>query len=169
MTSYSDSIREMTKYSGEFEHSGSRHVDSELQHSMKLFRAQRNFYIAGFALFLLLVIKKLVTLITQLAQLDIQSEAYMKQAKSASEAAKAAMKDNSGKSSSGDKSSGDSKEIAELKKQLKEKEAELVKSQTNEEALKKQAKNISDEYDRLNKELKKQQSVSSSSGEKKDN
>lgn len=30
------------------------HLDSELQHSMKLFRAQRNFYIAGFALFLCL-------------------------------------------------------------------------------------------------------------------
>lgn len=156
----------MTKYSGEFEHSGSRHVDSELQHSMKLFRAQRNFYIAGFALFLLLVIKKLVTLITQLAQLDIQSEAYMKQAKSASEAAKAAMKDNK---SSGDKSSGDSKEVSELKKQLKDKEAELIKSQTNEEILKKQAKNISEEYDRLNKELKKQQLSTSSSGGKKDN
>lgn len=143
----------MTKYSGEAEHMGSRHVDSELQHSMKLFRAQRNFYIAGFALFLLLVIKKLVTLITQLAQLDIQSEAYMKQAKSASEAATKAMKDNK---SSGDKS-GESKEVTELKKLLEDKEAEISLLKVNESALQKQAKNLTKEYDRLNKEFKKQQ------------
>lgn len=49
-----DSMREMSKYAGELntDQMGSRHVDAELQHSMKLFRAQRNFYIAGFALFL---------------------------------------------------------------------------------------------------------------------
>lgn len=142
----------MTKYSGDVDHMGSRHVDSELQHSMKLFRAQRNFYIAGFALFLLLVIRKLVTLITALAQLGIEAEASMKQAKSASEAAKAVLKDSK---TAGDKS-GDSKEVAELKKLLKEKESELTKAKANEEAVKAQAENLTKEYDRLMGELRKQ-------------
>lgn len=51
-----DAIREMRKYSvGREEHGVDHgHLDAELQYSMKLFRAQRNFYIAGFALFLCL-------------------------------------------------------------------------------------------------------------------
>lgn len=140
----------MTKYSGELnsDHLGSRHVDAELQHSMKLFRAQRNFYIAGFALFLLLVIRKLVTLITSLAQLGLEAEAAMKQAKSASEAAKTMLK---GDKSSGDKS-GSKQDTSETSKLLKEKESELSRAKSNEEALKKQAKNLTEEYDRLTAE-----------------
>lgn len=154
-----DSMREMMKYSGELntDHMGSRHVDAELQHSMKLFRAQRNFYIAGFALFLFLVIRRLVTLITDLSQLGIQAEAAMKQAKSASDAAKNLMgKDDK---SSGDKTKeGEPKEVAKLKELLKEKEKELTKAKSNEEAIKKQAKNLTEEYDRLANEHKALQS-----------
>lgn len=156
-------MREMVKYQGDLntDHMGSRHVDAELQHSMKLFRAQRNFYIAGFALFLFLVIRRLVTLITELSNLGIQAEAAMKQAKSASDAAKNLMSDD-GKS--GDKASkGDSKELAKLKGLLEEKEKELSKAKSNEEAVKKQAKNLTNEYERLMEEhqkvLKKQQKV----------
>lgn len=147
-------MREMTKYSGDLntDHERARPVDAELQHSMKLFRAQRNFYIAGFALFLLLVIRRLVTLLTALAQLDIQVEVTMKQAKGASEAAKSLMKDD--KSTGGDKASRD-KEVAELKEQLKKKEKELAKAISNEEAVKKQAKNLTEEYDRLTNEHQK--------------
>ena len=51
-----DAIREMRKYSDEqFEeaHShGASHLDMQMQTHMRLFRAQRNFYISGFALFL---------------------------------------------------------------------------------------------------------------------
>lgn len=141
----------MAKYSGDLnsDRGGSRHVDSELQHSMKLFRAQRNFYIAGFALFLFLVIRRLITLITALAQSDIQSEVAMKQAKSASDAAKSMMKD-SGK----EKPSAADKEIEKLKEQLKQKEKELAKEVANSEALKNQSKNLTEEYDRLLKEHK---------------
>lgn len=162
----------MVKYAGDLNTDayGSRHVDAELQHSMKLFRAQRNFYIAGFALFLFLVIRRLVTLITDLAQLGIQAEAAMKQAKSASDAAKNLM-DNDGKSG-GDKSSsvGD-KELPKLKELLKTKEKELEKAKSSEEALKRQADNLTKEYDRLNVEfsslVKKQKKVEGDS--KKDN
>lgn len=145
----------MTKYSGDlnYDKGGSRHVDSELQHSMKLFRAQRNFYIAGFALFLFLVIRRLVTLITALAQSDIQAEAAIKQAKSASAAAKGLMKDSSSKDETGgDKSSSDNKDISKLKELLQEREKELSKAKSNEETLKKQAKNLTEEYDRLTTE-----------------
>lgn len=147
-------MREMTKYSGDLntDHGGSRHVDAELQHSMKLFRAQRNFYIAGFALFLLLVIRRLVTLLTALAQLDIQVEVTMKQARGAADAAKSMLKDD--KSTSGDKTSRD-KEVTELKELLKKKEKELAKAVANEEAVKKQAKNLTEEYDRLTSEHQK--------------
>ena len=142
----------MSKYAGELntDHTGSRHVDAELQHSMKLFRAQRNFYIAGFALFLFLVIRRLVTLITSLAQLDIQAEAAMKQAKSASDAAKSLMKDDK---SSGDKSSGgENKDVSKLKEMLAQSERDLAKARSNEDAVKKQAKNLTEEYDRLTSE-----------------
>lgn len=160
-------MREMVKYAGDLNtdtHGHSRHVDAELQHSMKLFRAQRNFYIAGFALFLFLVIRRLVTLLTDLAQLGIQAEAAMKQAKSASDAAKSLMgKDDK---SSGDKSSGVD-ELGKLKELLKTKEKELEKAKSSEEALKKQADNLTKEYDRLNVELssivKKQKKVENES------
>lgn len=60
----------------------------ELQHSMRLFRAQRNFYIAGFSIFLTLVIRRLVILISTQAQLLAQSEASLRQAQSATTAAR---------------------------------------------------------------------------------
>lgn len=156
----------MSKYAGDLntDHSGSRHVDAELQHSMKLFRAQRNFYIAGFALFLFLVIRRLVTLMTALAQLDIQVEVSLKQAKSASAVAENLMKEGE-KGFAGDKKSAgsDNKEIEKLRQQLKDKEAELSKAKGSEEALKKQAKNLTEEYDRLTSEhqvlLKKQKKI----------
>ncbi len=54
------------------------------QMHMRLFRAQRNFYISGFALFLCLVIRRLVGLISTGATLEAEKEAAMKQAASAS-------------------------------------------------------------------------------------
>lgn len=77
-----------------------------MQHSMRLFRAQRNFYISGFAIFLCMVIRRLVSLITTQAQLLAQSEASMKQAQSATAAARSLMtqqKDGEDKPKDGDK------------------------------------------------------------------
>lgn len=70
------------------EHGGHDHLDKEMQGSMRLFRAQRNFYISGFSLFLSLVIRRLVILISDQANLQAQSEASMRQAQSATTAAK---------------------------------------------------------------------------------
>lgn len=82
-----EAIREMRKYS-HHEPAGDTHLNIEMQHSMRLFRAQRNFYISGFSIFLTLVIRRLVTLISAQATLLAQSEASMKQAQSATLAAR---------------------------------------------------------------------------------
>lgn len=89
-----DAIREMRKYS-HHDHSSDVHLNVEMQHSMRLFRAQRNFYISGFAIFLVLVIRRLVTLISAQANLLAQSEASLKQAQSASAAVKSLMAEKS--------------------------------------------------------------------------
>lgn len=77
-------------------------LNVELQHSMRLFRAQRNFYISGFSIFLTLVIRRLVTLISSQAQLLAQSEASMRQAQSATTAARSLLSQQKGDDKSGD-------------------------------------------------------------------
>ncbi|KAL0196472.1 hypothetical protein M9458_010044, partial [Cirrhinus mrigala] len=61
---------------------------------MKLFRAQRNLYISGFSLFLWLVMRRVITLINQLATAVSTSVALQTQAESANKAAKKYMEDN---------------------------------------------------------------------------
>ncbi|KAG2455337.1 BAP31 protein, partial [Polypterus senegalus] len=61
---------------------------------MKLFRAQRNLYIAGFALLLWFLLRRLVTLLSQQATFVASNEAFKKQALSASDAAKKYMEEN---------------------------------------------------------------------------
>ncbi|GIY00973.1 b-cell receptor-associated protein 29 [Caerostris darwini] len=72
-----DSIREMVKYSGK--HS-SHDYEAELQMHMKLFRSQRNYYIAGMAIFLSLVIYRLAALILTESDLIERNEESMKKA-----------------------------------------------------------------------------------------
>lgn len=62
-----------------------------MQHSVRLFRAQRNFYISGFAIFLVLVIRRLIVLISDQASLLAQSQASIGQAQSATLAARTLM------------------------------------------------------------------------------
>lgn len=84
-------------------------LNVELQHSMRLFRAQRNFYISGFSIFLTLVIRRLVTLISSQAQLLAQSEASMRQAQSATTAARSLLSQQKDDKSAGDAKKGDNK------------------------------------------------------------
>jgi len=139
-----DAIREMRKYSDENVatdgHSHGAHLDTQMQMHMRLFRAQRNFYISGFALFLCLVIRRLVSLISVAATLEAEKEAAMNQAKSASRAAETLMDSGSG---------GDSKAVKELETKLKEKEDELRKAKKDVESMKTQAENLAAEYDRV--------------------
>lgn len=77
-----------------------------MQHSMRLFRAQRNFYISGFAIFLTLVIRRLITLISTQALLLAQSEASLRQAQSATTAARSLLSQQKDREVAGESSSG---------------------------------------------------------------
>jgi len=135
-----DAIREMNKYSdapsGAADHAA--HLDAQMQAHMRLFRAQRNFYISGFALFLSLIIRKLVALITTSATLEVELEAAMKQAQSATRAAESLMQDDKG--------------VSELEEKLKEKDGELQKALADVTSMKSQSVNLTTEYDRLMEE-----------------
>jgi len=134
-----DAIREMRKYSDDPQDSSHSHhdghLDVQMQTHMRLFRAQRNFYISGFALFLCLVIRRMVTLLSNNACLDVEKEAAMKQAQSASRAAEELMKGGDG--------------AGELKEKLAQRELELNKALKDVASMKAQAENLSSEYDRL--------------------
>lgn len=143
-----DAIREMQKYSSEEQQQktvGMSHLDTQMQMHMRLFRAQRNFYIAGFALFLCLVIKRLVGLISANAVLQAEKEAAMKQAESASRAAESLM-------ASGGSMDSNPADVKELKEALAkaEKEAEVAKKDVN--SMKTQSESLAKEYDRLMEE-----------------
>lgn len=151
-----EAIREMRKYSS-FEQSGDVHLNVEMQHSMKLFRAQRNFYISGFAIFLVLVIRRLVTLVSAQANLLAQSEASMKQAQSATAAARSLMED---KNTEKAKEAGEDTTLAELNKlreRVQQLTADLNREKKDKEAVKSQAESINREYDRLTEEYSKLQ------------
>lgn len=163
-----DAIREMRKYSN-VDAEDHKHLDAEMQSNMRLFRAQRNFYISGFSLFLALVIRRLVSLISSQASLLAQSEASMRQAQSATVAAKTLMAQQTTdeKKEKGNTEAND-KLINDLKEQIKEVEEELKLEKKDKMAMKEQAQNLSKEYDRLTEEHAKLQKQVTSSGDKKD-
>jgi len=162
-----DAIREMQKYSSEELQQkaagGMSHLDAQMQMHMRLFRAQRNFYIAGFALFLCLVIKRLVSLISANAGLQAEKEAAMKQAESASRAAETFMK-----SGGGDDATSDPKEVKDLKEALAKAEKEAEAAKKDRDSMKAQSKSLTDEYDRLLAEKDKLERKIAISGDKKD-
>nr|ACO15367.1 B-cell receptor-associated protein 31 [Caligus clemensi] len=151
-----DAIREMIKYNDVHtnEGHGNSHMDIQMQNHLRLFRSQRNFYISGFSLFLCLVIRRMVSLLSQNSILEAERSAAMKQATSASRAAEQIM-------------SGDGVDGA-LKEKLEETEEELTKAKKDVESMKTQAKNLTEEYDRLMEEKDKLERQLATSGDKKD-
>ncbi|CAH1266435.1 BCAP29 [Branchiostoma lanceolatum] len=154
-----NAIREMFKYGSapkvQGGHDATLYPQAEINLHMKLFRAQRNFYIAGFALFLFVVLRRLVTVISNTATLEAKSEAFEKQAKSATDAAQKLLEETEKLKKEGpgaeneveleklrDKVADKNKELEEAKDKLHHLEADL-------EAVKKQAKGVNTEYDRL--------------------
>lgn len=135
------------------------HLNIEMQHNMRLFRAQRNFYISGFAIFLTLVIRRLVMLISAQATLIAQSEASLRQAQSATTAARSLLSQqkNNEENAEGD----DAKkveELSKLKQKVTELETDLKKERKDKEAMKSQSESLNKEYDRLTEEYSKLQS-----------
>lgn len=82
-----DAIREMRKYSNS-EPGAHTHLTSEMKGSVKLFRAQRNFYITGFAIFLAFVIRRLVSMIIIQDELTKKADTIIKKAEAALEKVK---------------------------------------------------------------------------------
>ena len=128
--------------------------------NMRMFRAQRNFYICGFALFLSLVIRRLVILISAQATLLAQSEAALRQAQSATTTAKSLISQKSaGESAQNDTNEVHDKVISELKNCIKDLESknraledECKREKKDKAAIKSQADSLVKEYDRLNEE-----------------
>lgn len=166
-----EAIREMRKYS-HVDPAAEQHLTMGMQHSMRLFRAQRNFYISGFAIFLSLVIRRLISLITSQAQLLAQSEASLKQAQSATAAARSLLSQQKKEDEAGDKpkpSAPSADEADELKKRVAELESELARERKDKEAMKSQSESLNREYDRLTEEFSKlQRKIAISSNDKSD-
>ncbi|XP_053728743.1 uncharacterized protein LOC128763686 isoform X2 [Synchiropus splendidus] len=158
-----DAVREVRKYSSRDVSSNAKLMPNMHDHMhMKLFRAQRNLYISGFAVFLWLVMKRVVTLINQLATATTATAALQDQADQANLAAKKYLEDNAllkktlmaGK---GDQATAEGMEL--LRKELERLQEEhrrsgdaLKTSQSEAEVMKKQMDGLSQEYDRLLKE-----------------
>ncbi|XP_035535502.1 B-cell receptor-associated protein 29 [Morone saxatilis] len=173
-----DAVREVRKYSGKEVGTDAKLQPSMFDHlHMKLFRAQRNLYISGFAVFLWLVMKRVVTLINQLASVSSTTAALQAQADSANQTAKKYMEDNEllkqtlmeGK---GDKATAEGmellrKDVERLKEELKTSGDALKKSQSEADVMKKQTDGLAREYDRLLKEHQELQNLQDS-GNKKD-
>jgi len=142
-----DAVREAWKYNA-IEHKegiSQSHLDAQMQNHMRLFRAQRNMYISGFAGFLCLIINKMVTLLSNNATLQAEKEAALKQADSASKAAESLMKSGDGDAGKSAKDKELEAKVAELKEKLKEANASV-------ESMKDQAEGVSKEYDSLMEE-----------------
>lgn len=186
---FAESIREVRKYSDPLDLTEVKHhaQAAETFHHMKLFRAQRNLHISGFALFLWFILRRLVILVSREATLMAESEASYKQAQSASAVAQQLMdekveKDDNKKNAAteGDvKKSSKSepadqtaieKDLAQTQAELEKTKEELYKAKLDFESMKKQAESTNKEYDRLLLEHEKlQNQAAEGEGGKKDN
>ncbi|KAM4696687.1 B-cell receptor-associated protein 31 [Rhinophrynus dorsalis] len=179
-----DAFREIQKY-GVGEQVDLKNNPVAVEHiHMKLFRAQRNLYIAGFSLLLSFLLRRLVTLISKQATLLASNEAFRKQAESASDAAKKYMEEN-------DKLKKELKalgvevsdlpdtnveeenkmlkgEVRKLKEELESTKKALQKSESEVTAIKKQSQGLTKEYDRLLDEHSKLQALVDGPKDKKD-
>jgi len=179
-----DAVREVNKFAGPTSEVDLKHNPDQQNFAlMKLFRAQRNLYIAGFALFMWFIIRRLITLISQQAKLEADCEASQKQAKSASEAAKRMLEEKENLSNLAKAEDTDidavkrekdlAQDLDKLKQTLSNTRKELEAKQKDFDALKSQAEGTNKEYDRLLKEYsnlqKKLDEVSGSEDGKKTN
>lgn len=155
-----DAVREVRKYSAKDVGANAKLQPNMYDHlHMKLFRAQRNLYISGFAVFLWLVMKRVITLISQLASVSDTTAALQTQADGANQAAKKYMQDNErlkqtlmeGK---GDQATAEGMEllrteVKKLKEELKASEDSLTKSKRDFDELKERLESVEREYNQL--------------------
>eukprot|EP00117_Sycon_ciliatum_P007136 scpid84087/ scgid10368/ B-cell receptor-associated protein 31; p28 len=166
-----DSVNKMLKYRQQYEEyktAGRPGIGVGPDPGAMMFLAQRNLYITGFSLFLLLVVNRLMKLLSQLATVTAREEAALQQARSASTQSERLMDENadlraSSARSGSSKTSGSKAaaaassetseaDVTKLRDQLREKSKELESAQASLEAIKAQAESTNREYDRLLKE-----------------
>lgn len=178
-----DALREIQKYDDVTEKVNLQNNPGAMEHfHMKLFRAQRNLYIAGFSLLLSFLLRRLVTLISQQATLLASNEAFKKQAESASEAAKKYMEENDqlkkgaavneeklklGSAEAGENESLKT-DLKKLKDELASTKKKLEKAENEALAMQKQSEGLTVEYDRLLEEHAKLQASIQGSTDKKE-
>lgn len=167
-----DAVREVQKYSGPEPQQDAKINPNVYDHvHMKLFRAQRNLYISGFSLFLWLVMRRVVTLLNQAAVSAEESAALQATVENMSSATKEHDEDNKmlrqalldEEMTMKAKNQQLKLEIERLESQLKTADSAVNRSQAEVEAMKRQAKGLAQEYDRLLSEhhqLQNQQSAS---------
>lgn len=182
-----DAVREIQKYDDVTEKVNLQNNPGAVEHfHMKLFRAQRNLYLAGFSLLLSFLLRRLVTLISQQASLLASNAAFKKQAEGASDAAKRYMEENDrlkqeltqagvevGERPAGGPGAAEQNEA--LKVELKQLQEELDTSKRAAEraerealAMRKQAQGLTQEYDRLLEEHGKLQMLQAGPKDKKE-
>ncbi|XP_030404462.1 B-cell receptor-associated protein 29 [Gopherus flavomarginatus] len=178
-----DAIREVKKYSTAHGTEKAANINpNAYDHiQMKLFRSQRNLYISGFSLFLWLVLRRTVTLITQLAkEMGIQVAMEI-QVANTNKAARKYMEENEklqqalnekGKCENEQALEEDNKklrkETEKLKAELKQTLNALSKATNEVTAIKKQSEGLKREYDRLMKEHERLQDLLDEEEDKKD-
>lgn len=172
-----DSIREVRKYNKIEGQPQDLHNNpqAETVAHMRLFRAQRNLYISGFSLFLLIVLRRVVKLLSGYSVLEASSEAGIRQAQNVSKQCEELMAENK-KLKESLEAAGEEPETAskgedeikeelrmlqesleEKSKKLAERTQELEKTKLDLAALKEQASGLTREYDRLLEEHSKAQ------------
>ncbi|XP_074488687.1 B-cell receptor-associated protein 29-like [Sebastes fasciatus] len=156
-----DAVREVQKYSGpEPMHDAVVNPNLYDNVHMKLFRAQRNLYISGFSLFLWLIMRRIVTLLNQVAVTVESSAGLQAQMDNAVKAAKQHQNDNlrlkqallDEEKSMSAKKQQLKLESEKLADQVKAAEEAAHKSHAEVEAMRRQAKGLAQEYDRLLRE-----------------
>lgn len=174
-----DAVREVRKYSAKDVGANAKLQPNMYDHlHMKLFRAQRNLYISGFAVFLWLVMKRVITLISQLASVSDTTAALQTQVDGANQTAKKYKQDNERLKQSlmegkGDQATSEGmellrEEVKKLKEEMKASEETLRKSHSEADVMKKQMEGLAREYDRLLKEHQELQNRENSGDKKSD-
>ncbi|KAM4619547.1 B-cell receptor-associated protein 29 [Polymixia lowei] len=170
-----DAIREVQKYSGSQPMQEAKANPNLFDHlHMKLFRAQRNLYISGFSLFLWLIMRRVVTLLNQVAITTEASSGLQAQMNSANQAAKQCQEDNlllrqallDEEKSMSTKKQHLKMEAEKLAGKLKSAEDAVRKSHVEVEAMRKQAKGLTQEYDRLLREHNQLQNLQNAADKK---
>ncbi|XP_058047737.1 tRNA-dihydrouridine(20a/20b) synthase [NAD(P)+]-like isoform X3 [Ahaetulla prasina] len=178
-----DAVREVRKYSTVQLNEDSPHSShNAIDHiHMKLFRSQRNLYISGFSLFLWLVLRRLVSLITLLAN-EMETENTLKiEVANSNEVARKCLEENEKlqlslkemKHSTGEHlclvtNEKLTVEVEQLKTALKATSEALLKTRNEIITARKHSEELKKEYDLLVKEHEKLQQQTTGASSKKD-